>query len=248
MAGVEAIRLGLKIWSTNLFYVEPARELYRRKIFDYIELYAVPGSASSCIGAWSRMGIPFCLHAPHAYSGFNLAKWHQVEENRTLLDELRLFVESLQPAYVIFHPGIEGTAQETIRQIGVFRKTHDDVFCRALLENKPFLGIHGEICIGASPEEVSLLLKETGLQFCLDMGHALAYAAWAKRNPDVVLDEFLTLRPKMFHLADGDRDSFVDQHRNLGRGNYDIGGMLQRIPPGACLTLEAEKTPHLSLR
>jgi len=52
----------------------------------------------------------------------------------------------------------------------------------------------------------------------------------------------------MFHLADGDRDSFVDQHRNLGRGNYDIGGMLQRIPPGACLTLEAEKTPHLSLR
>jgi deoxyribonuclease IV len=248
VTGADPIRVGLKVWSTNLFFIDPALELYRRKVFDYIELYVVPGSAEQCLGPWHQTGIPFCLHAPHAYSEFNFSLQYHEEKNRRLLDEVQIFFDALQPNCIIFHPGIEGTAEETIRQIGIFRKEYIGVFRRALLENKPRVGINGETCIGASPEEVSLLLRETGLQFCLDLGHAIAYSAWARLQPEDVIDAFLDLCPIVFHLSDGDIHSMTDQHMNLGRGNYNIGGLLKKIPPGSCLSLETEKSPQLNLR
>ena len=37
-------KIGLKLWSLNENYIKPARELFKEKIYDYIELYAVPSS------------------------------------------------------------------------------------------------------------------------------------------------------------------------------------------------------------
>ena len=59
------MKLGLKIWSRNGNYVQPAVDLYEKGMFDYIELFAVPGSASY-IEKWENLDIPFVLHAPHS--------------------------------------------------------------------------------------------------------------------------------------------------------------------------------------
>ena len=35
---------GLKLWSDNEKYISQAEKLYAKKIYDYIELYIVPGT------------------------------------------------------------------------------------------------------------------------------------------------------------------------------------------------------------
>jgi sugar phosphate isomerase/epimerase len=92
--------------------------------------------------------------------------------------------------------------------------------------------------VGASPEEMDKIMKETGLGFCLDFGHALCYAAWARKPWAGVIADFLKLKPKVFHLSDGDVDSLKDAHEHLGTGNYDLGTMIRMIPEDGCVALE----------
>ncbi len=51
----------------------------------------------------------------------------------------------------------------------------------------------------------------------------------------------MRLRPRLFHLSDGDIHSPVDKHRHLGDGSYPLKEMLGFLPKDAFLTLE---TPH----
>ena len=67
------MKIGLKLWSTNTdHYLREAKRLYADRIFDYIELYMVPGSLNTHI-SWKDLCIPFIVHAPHSAHGINLA-------------------------------------------------------------------------------------------------------------------------------------------------------------------------------
>ena len=77
---------GLKLWSTNDYYIEDAKKLYESGIYDYIELYTVPDSFCNFIKYWKELKIPFILHAPHYQSGIN---WG-IKENR--LTNMKLFL------------------------------------------------------------------------------------------------------------------------------------------------------------
>jgi len=234
-------RLGLKLWSTNLGHVAPALALHRRGVFDYLELYVVPGSAGECLDDWRRAALPAVLHAPHSLHGFNLSRTDCEEANRRQLAEVESFRAALGVAQVIFHPGVDGVPEETVRQVGVLRGEFPRVFAEALLENKPRVGLQGERCIGSSPDEMAQMLGETGLAFCLDIGHAICYAAWAGADFNSVWADFLKLSPRMFHLGDGDMASHTDAHLSLGAGNFDLVRIIRRIPAGAVVCLETEK-------
>lgn len=234
-------KLGLKLWSSNGGYIKPAMDLYDNGVFDYVELYIVPGTWQSSLHQWKQAKFPFFLHAPHSYGGLNFSLKEFEADNRTFVEEVKSFQTALNPGLVIFHPGIQGSMGETIRQIKVFKKEFSDLFEIAVLENKPKVGLKGEVCVGASPEEMEEILTETGLGFCLDIGHAICYSAWKRIGYEHTLDEFIKLQPKIFHLSDGDMNSSADMHINFGKGNFKLDTIISKIPSDAYVSIETEK-------
>lgn len=245
--GSSTHKLGLKLWFSNMFYINPAIDMFHNKVFDYIELYIEPETGKGCLKQWANIEIPFFLHAPHSYGGLNLSLSENESKNRALIQGVDCCRRKLNPKMVIFHPGISGSVLEMIRQIKMFKNEFPDLFDSAVIENKPKLGLNGETCIGASPEEMKEILNETGLGFCFDIGHAICYAAWNQSEHEVVIDQFMTLNPKIFHLSDGDVHSKTDAHLNLGKGNYELERIVSKLPSDAYISIETNKKSESNL-
>lgn len=232
-------RCGLKLWSTNAAYIPGAADLLRRDVFQFVELFAVPGTYGG-IGPWAALkketGAEFVVHAAHFMAGMNLADPAGRPRNRELAEEALRFADALGAAKVIFHPGVNGRDEEAAAQLAGIKDA------RKLVENKPYAGLKpGLVCNGHSPEGIKLIMSGSGAGFCLDVGHALAAAVSLRRERGAWLGEFLALGPAMFHLADGRSDSEMDGHLHLGEGDYDLASVLRRFPPGAMVTLETNK-------
>ncbi|MDD5676267.1 MAG: TIM barrel protein [Chitinivibrionales bacterium] len=242
------MRIGLKLWSTDEWYVQPAQELFKKKVFDYIELFTEPNSFKHYGSQWKDIGIPFVLHAPHSMQDFNLSLQDHQCKNKTYCEEIQLYVKLLHPDFVIFHPGIIGTAQETVRQINLLKIEFPDIFKKALLENKPKIGLNHERCIGADPEELKEIIEQTQTGFCLDFGHAICYAASEGLDYQAAINRFLQYSPSIFHLYDGLTTSFNDGHMHLGTGNFDLSWLVENIPHKASVTIETIKNSKTGLK
>lgn len=234
-------RFGLKLWSINDNYIEEVVRLKNMGMFDYIELFVAPGTQERQISMWCRLkeqqGIRFILHAPHFIAGMNLAKRENLETNVKMAKEAYIIADQLQADRVIFHPGIGGDDKEIVFQLN---KIADP---RMLIENKPYyplVGIEGT-CNGYSPESIKLIMENTGAGFCLDIGHAVAAANAIKQDRFGYLKRFLDLRPNMFHVSDGNRDSIYESHSHIGKGNYDLCAIMGIIPRDSNITIETEK-------
>ncbi len=235
------MNFGLKLWSTNDYYIKSALELFKKKQFDYIELYIVPGSVDS-IPDWEELNIPFILHAPHSLSGLNPSIESCEIRNFELIAEIEEYRKVLNPEFIIFHPGIDGTLEETIRQFCEIRNKFPEIHKCLLVENKPALGLNGENCIGSSPHEIAWIIQKIGSGFCLDIGHAICSANSSKSYWHDVISDFLRLDPTMFHLSDSDIHSEKDAHRNFGSGTFELSEILEQIPEDARITIETEKS------
>jgi len=238
------MKIGLKLWSTNKNYINPAIEAYKNDFYDYIELFYVPGSLDS-LSLWKNIEIPFIIHAPHTTAGLNPASLSQFDSNLKLAKESFQFAEALKADFVIFHPGMAGVPQETVRQIRSFGDTS-----KMLIENKPYHSIAEPnlLCRGSTPEEFKYILAETNASFCLDMGHAICAANSLGRDKLEFIDEFISLGPKMFHLSDNDLNSPIDAHFNFGQGNYPLKLLFNKIPSDSMLSIETNKAYPDSLR
>lgn len=235
------VKLGLKIWSTNIGYINPTQELYKKRVFDYIELYVDPRSTPEDLLNWQKISIPFCLHAPHSYSGLNPSQPTMEDGNRLLIEKVEQFRKVLSPVQVIFHSGIDGSLEETIRQLKLFKSEFPEIFKIAVIENKPKLGLKQEHCVGSSPEEIARIIQAVGMGFCLDVGHAIYYSAWKGSDWQETVRDFLHLSPKMFHLSDGDIHSQTDKHYHFGKGNFDFLRIVEMMSSETCVTIETEK-------
>jgi endonuclease IV len=235
------MKIGLKLWSTNERYISPAQDLFKRKIFDYIELFVEPDSFSCCGTQWKDIGIPLVLHAPHSMQGLNFSLPDNLNKNKAYCEEVQLYLDLLQPDYVIFHPGVSGTAKETIRQINLLRNDCPDIFKKALIENKPKVGLNNERCIGALPEEIEEITRETRTGFCLDFGHAICAASAEGGDYRKLINRFMALSPSMFHLTDGLTASLMDSHLHFGAGDFDLRWLARTIPEQALVTIETVK-------
>ncbi len=238
-------RIGLKLWSTNLNYIPPAQILFAREVFDYIELFVVPGSLGT-LTRWQALDIPYVLHAPHSTAGLNPADSSRRQEHIGLVGEVNAYALSLSPEKIIFHPGINGDWQESISQFKVWRKEFPCMFDAVVIENKPRIGLKGEHCLGASVTEMSEILKAAGCGFCLDFGHAICTAVADGLDWKAVVRDFMTLKPVMYHLCDGPLSS-KDAHEHFGRGAFDLDFLVSCIEPGRMVTLETKKDFDVSL-
>lgn len=236
-------KLGLKLWSINENYIKEAIRLYEEGIYSYIELYIVPGSFDNYINLWKSFKIPFSLHAPHYMNGMNLADKSNLVKNLELTAEVQKFADELKAEYIIFHPGMEGDIEETVRQLNIINDH------RIFIENKPYIAPLKQnfICNGNSPEEINYILNNTNVKFCLDVGHAICAANSYEKDPLDFLNEFINLNPAMYHLSDGEMNSKIDKHLNFGQGDFDIEKILNFLPENARITLETNKNPEKNL-
>lgn len=231
-------RIGLKLWSTNINYIEAARDVFQRGYCDFIELYLVPGSFEEFHRMWGALPVTFKVHAPHSLHGVNLADPGRKEYNRQIYDDVARWADELNASAIVFHPGINGYITETARQLIQF----DD--SRILIENKPLIPLHDRTikCNGATYEEMEYLLSETKLGFCLDIGHCFCAANSLGIDPMVYVEKMLSLKPAYFHISDNDRHSELDAHKNLGQGTMPLESILHLIPPGMPIAIETEKS------
>lgn len=240
------MKTGLKLWSTNTGdYYNEAQRLYAKGYFDYIELYVVPDSLDT-LEKWHQLKIPFNLHAPHFMSGFNLADHAMALANKITYQQVRMFADRLDAKYIVFHAGMDGNLDETIRQLSAFNES------RAVIENTPLRALPnhlgGMFCRGSSPEEIRQIMQKTGCGFCLDFGHAICAANSNQRDGYAYIADFCKLHPTCFHLSDTtDITSEYDMHLHLGHGVLDIRSILKQVRPLDWLTIETDKCDEKSL-
>ena len=234
-------RYGLKLWSANTgSYLRAARSLYDEGVFDYVELYVVPGTLDT-LEQWRAFKAPFAIHNAHSAHGFNLANPGMRSTNRKIYEQSRKFADALDARFIIFHGGLDGRAEETAEQLSDFKEP------RALIENKPAVAlpnnISGAFCRGATKEELSMIIKAANCGFCLDFGHAVCAAAHLKADPYLYIKGLAGLEPSMFHLSDvKDMDSPYDAHPHLGSGKLDLLRIKREfLPSGAMVSIETQK-------
>ena len=227
--------IGLKLYSTDTALIQEAIR-FRKSIFNFIELYVIPGSYRKTIDSWRSINIPYVIHAPHSLHGVNLAQKVKWETNFKHFNEARLFADELGAETIIIHGGNNGFLSETIRQIRLLNEP------RIALENKPQVGLQNELCIGWSPDEFrravgSGVLKKT----VLDFTHAACAAHSLKVKEMEIIRDFMGFNPKVFHLSDGDASSEKDVHLNLGKGSLNLVEFLSVVPQNGLLTVETPR-------
>jgi deoxyribonuclease-4 len=235
------LKIGLKLYSTDVALIPHSLKL-KGDVFNFVELYIIPGSFKKTIRAWKAIDIPYVIHAPHSFHGVNLAQEDKWETNRKHFNETRQFADELGADNIIVHGGNNGSFSETIRQIKLLNEP------RIALENKPKLGLFDEECVGWSPSEFRLAL-ETGVisRTVLDFVHATCAARSLEIEATTLINEFLGFNPRVFHLSDGDAQSQKDTHLNFGKGNLNLKGFLSFVPKGSLLTIEAPRDPSHGL-
>ena len=234
-------KIGLKLWSINTdFYLNEAKKLYDKGIYDYIELYVVPGSLDT-LSEWKKLNIPYIMHNAHFAHGFNSAKAENKGKNREIYEETKRFADELNAKYIIFHGGIDGDFKETAKQLASFNDS------RALIENKPYIALPnrmgGNFCRGATLEEIKYIKDIAKCGFCFDIGHAICSANSQNKEQYSFLHELMSLNPTMFHLSDvADMNSPYDTHPHLGTGQLDIERLKREIfPSDATISVETNK-------
>lgn len=123
---------------------------------------------------------------------------------------------------ITVHPGIysplsiywDKTAKTAIESLIKIKKKGEEYDITIAMENLPEMWL--ALC--SKPEETADFLDETGLDFCLDVGHAYTSNS---------LKEFLDFEPVNVHLHDnmGEEDSHIE----LGEGKIDFELILNSL-------------------
>lgn len=238
------INLGLKLGSKDTQYTEEILQYYEQGIFQYIELFVLSETYDDAISYWKQFNIPFGVHAPHSAAGLNLANESNRKNNVLKIAEAIRFADSLDAKYIIFHSGVNGVPSEVVKQLKPFADE------RILIENKPVLGIDGFTkCVGCSCDELKMIIEGigNGCGFCLDFGHAICAARTLKKDPMEFIKQLQKLKPRVYHLTDGDYLSELDSHLHYGAGTFPLKDLLELVPDNAMITNEAKRFDFKSL-
>lgn len=231
-------KIGLKLWNINTDnYLKEAEKIYNQGVYDYIELYVLPGNLDK-LELWKRLNVPFNLHAPHFEHGMNLSKAECFENNLKLFEEVKIYADELDVDYIVFHSGTDGDYKETARQLAHINDK------RTVIENKPYRTlpfIKGDFYVGGKVEEIKYIIENIGCRFCLDIGHAISSANCQGIEPYSYIEEFMKLNPYMYHLSDIEITSDMDQHLNYGLGTLDFERLFKIISKNPQITIETNK-------
>lgn len=210
------IKYGLKLWTTNSpGLAKASKKLLEEKAVDFLELYIHPGSQG--ISHFNILkGMEISIHATHFDHGFNLSALDN-EAVKFFKEEVIRAADFFGSHHIILHPGASCDSRAFLDN---FEKIRDP---RILIENMPKFSLDGQVFFGYSLEELIWIRDNTGSDFCLDLGHAIASAFAQKIGyKEYVSNLLLALDPHYFHIGGKKYDSNIDEHLNLWEGTYDL--------------------------
>src|SRR5450759_2836086 len=181
------MKLGLKLWSSNVDILPQAEELISRDIFQFIELTPVPNTD---MAPFLEIKAPYIIHGSIDRFGFNFADKQKQEINFKRILECIDWVNALRAKYCVIHPGY-GFIDDALDFLSML----DDR--RILIENMPKYGLGGEDMIGFSPEQVKQLIGDK-FGFCLDLNHAIKASISMGISYKDYIKDFLKLNPQLF--------------------------------------------------
>lgn len=232
------MKYGIKIWSTNVELIEKCIQYYNKKKFDYIELSAIRGSFDPKT-LQNLKEIPVVIHCDN--KNVNFADKQYRNNNIQALQEAKKFADFFNSPCIIIHPGYNGSYKEINRTL---KQINDPRFC---IENMP--GKTQDLkyyCLGRTFEEIK---KINITNTCLDIQHAVKASATLGINPYQNIKDLIKLSPSIFHLSDGNTDSEIDEHLNIGEGDIDFNKIFEIFPQkDIMMTLETPKTDLTTLK
>ena len=226
------IKFGLKLWSNQEDLLKAAIDLIKNKVFDYIELSVVPNTNIDSF----KYDLLYVIHTPHEKFGVNIGDPEKKEYNLDMINECIDWADKLNARNIILHSeyGSMNAAKRLLEEV-------DDK--RILIENMPKVGLNDEKMIGYTPEQIKKLI-DNKFGLCLDLNHAIKAAVSLGRPYKEFIEEFLKLKPKMFHISDGKLDNEKDEHLNISEGDYDFEFLMSCIKEAKSkyVTLETPRT------
>jgi deoxyribonuclease-4 len=166
------------------------------------------------ISPFRKIEVPYIIHATSDNYGLNIGDKEKKDFNLQLINQDIKWADKLNAKYLILHPGFgEFEAAKKFLE-----KINDK---RILIENMPKTGSNDEAMTGYTPEQIQELMGNK-FELCLDLNHAIKAAVGLKKDYKKYIKDFLKLKPKMFHIADGTLKSGKDEHLNIGEGEYDF--------------------------
>lgn len=237
------INYGLKLWSTDVELLDEAFQSLLDDLFQYIEVTCVPGSSiEPFLDHWKGKWI---IHAPTDRFGFNPGDPTKRNDNKKMIAESIEWANKLGAKRIIVHPGF-GSIEEWMQFI---TSVHDD---RVHIENMPYTGLEGQRMLGYDVKGLEPAMHDFCTHMhhpiCLDISHAIKAAIGLKVDIKKFLGEFERLYPNYFHISDARLSNEMDEHLNIGEGEYDFSIVKLCINPKAVnfVTLETPKVkPHL---
>lgn len=210
------MKVGFKLWGSNIDLADECEKLVDQNIFDYGEIHAKKDTFDDCVDVWSSKNINYIIHAAHQSDGFNPANPDLLNQNIKIIDEAKHYADKLKSDIIICHLGYGGTIEEAIRQLKIY---NDD---RIIVENLPRRNSELGEYIGVTPDEIKLIMNEGSCGLCFDFAHALCGANSYNIDYKNWFEKFNDLNPRLYHISDGHSDGLSDPHYHLGIGDYDI--------------------------
>tara|TARA_Y100000031_G_C8133583_1_gene344114 strand:+ start:197 stop:931 length:735 start_codon:yes stop_codon:yes gene_type:complete len=205
------MKIGIKLWTTNYHLYPNIVKLYSEGKINHLELKYVIGEEKN-LHILKEAKIPIVLHSPNTVDGACFSD-NQIEKNTKLFKDMVKIADYLDAKGIIIHPEI-GSKENFIRFIGAVNSK------RIIIENVPKKTLVGT-SVGYSPDDIKEYLSGD-CNFCLDFCHAVKAARSLSKDYKEYIKEFLELNPVMFHLCDGFKEEEMDEHLNLGEGNFDL--------------------------
>lgn len=237
-------KFGFKLFSTNLItapaLIKECADFAATKQNMFIELMVVPTSSKEDFNTIkAQLGnLEVRIHAPHKALGFDTGSKEFESQNKKLFALTQYAADIFDAKTIVVHAGCGHGKQyieETVRQFNVLNDK------RIVVENLHY-AINGVPRHGNTPQEISYIMRETGCGFCFDFSHAICAALSLKLDIQTQLKNFYALKPKVYHLCDGDLSVAEDSHMHFGEGNYTLAQFLSEYTDNdAYITMETGK-------
>ncbi|MFH1399937.1 MAG: TIM barrel protein, partial [Nanoarchaeota archaeon] len=154
--------------------------------------------------------------------------------------------DEVDAKFVVVNPGVKFNNRCSVQQFAAVLSRFPKE--RILFENMPPLRNRTYPHYGRNYDEVQSIIKLTGFGFCLDFCHAAASAYFFEREPVKFCEDLVDLNPTIFHLSNGKKRSFIDQHLHFDEGEFDMVAFRSMLPQDAWVELETPLHEHIQLR
>lgn len=237
-------KFGFKLFSTNLTnaptLVKECADFVADAQDMFIELMVEPTSLKEDFNKIKAQigNLEVRIHAPHKALGFDTGSKEFEEQNKKMFALTQYAADIFNAKTIVVHAGCGHGKQyieETIRQFNLLNDK------RIVVENLHY-AINGVARHGNTPQEIAYIMKETCCGFCFDFSHAVCAALSLKLDIEKQLKDFYALKPKVYHMCDGNINVAEDSHMHFGTGNFDLQHFLNDYTDtNAYITIETGK-------